>query len=605
MMQLTAKAGPAEGASWKIGGNPLLLGRATTCDVTIADPTVSRKHCEIKAEGNGIVLRDLDSSNTTLVNGAPVKERVLLVGDEIAIGSAIFLVTRCNPEAARLTPNPIPPPQTLSLAESESIYLSAHAAKSQIEGRPQTVRDLALLFEIGRELSRASSLQELFDTLILRLKDRFSPTALWIARCYEDDDELVFHPQAETEHKPPTKILRKALSEQCGMLTPGSDHKVMVTTLVAPMSIGGERLGVLALESRSPQGAYGEADLEFLVALAHTIAPFIHAVERIEQLRRDNQRLQTHAGDSVSVVGESKAIRKVRSMVRKAASSDLSVLILGETGVGKELVARMVHDFSRRASGPMTIVNCAAIPHELFESELFGYEVGAFTGASHRKQGLIELANGGTLFLDEVGDLSRENQARILRAVETGAFRRVGAQKETQVDIRVVSATNKDMPRAVASGEFRSDLLHRLNGFEIHVPPLRERTQDIPLLVEHFLRLGRDHAKHPITGFEPDALAHLCALPWRGNVRELRSVVNRAIVLAAHDKIQVSDLTSGGNSVSEGQPLRSFSLSVVEKNHITAVLRECGGNISNAARLLEVSRNTLYNKIAEYGIEVS
>jgi DNA-binding NtrC family response regulator len=555
-----------------------------------------------------VVLRDLNSSNTTLVNGASVKEHVLTVGDEIAVGTAVFMVTGFNPEATRIVVGAPAPAQTLSLRESESMYLSLQTDKTQVEGRPQTVRELALLFSIGRELSRATSLPELFDMLVARLQERFLPTSIWIARCYEDDDELVFHHQAAGAPEPPMKILRKVLSEQRGLLTPGVDKKdreILVTTLAAPLTIGGERLGVVALESRAPEDRYGEADLEFLVALTHTISPFIHAVERIEQLRRDNERLQTQTGDSFAIVGESKSIKHVRATVRKAARSDLSVLILGETGVGKELVARMVHDLSPRSRGTLVTVNCAAIPQELFESELFGYEAGAFTGATRRKEGLIEVADKGTLFLDEIGDLSRENQARILRAVETGAFRRVGAQKEIQVDIRVVSATNKEITRAVASGEFRQDLYHRLNGFEVHVPPLRERSQDIPILAEHFLRLGREHAKHPITGFEPEAMTFLCNRPWPGNVRELRSVVNRAIVLAQHERIRVPDLQSNIVPIATGDKERPFSLALVEKNHIAAVLKECGGNISNAARLLEVSRNTLYNKIAEYGIETS
>ena len=608
MMQLTAKSGPTKGSSWKISEKPLVLGRATTCDVMIPDPLVSRKHCEITLERDGVVLRDLNSSNTTLVNGASVKEHVLTVGDEIAVGTAVFMVTAVTSAVAEKSERSSGLAQTLSLRESDSIYLGMRSDHPELEGRPQTVRELALLFSIGREFSRASSLGELFDMVIRHLRERFLPSAIWIARCYEDDDELVFHPQPGVSSPAPLKVLRKAMEEQRGLMASSSDtaeRGMIVSTLAAPLSTGPDRLGVVALEVRTGAGVLGESDLEFLLALAHTLSPFIHAVERIEKLRRDNERLQTKTGDSFEIVGDSKAIRHVRATVRKAARSDLSVLILGETGVGKELVARMVHDLSPRSRGAMITVNCAAIPQELFESELFGYEPGAFTGAARRKEGLIELADKGTLFLDEIGDLSKENQARILRAVETGAFRRVGAQKEIKVDIRVVSATNKEVGRAVASGEFRQDLYHRLNGFEISVPPLRERVQDIPALAEHFLQLGRDHAKHPITGFDAEAMVFLCSRPWHGNVRELKSVVSRAIVLAQQEKIRPCDLQSSAIPIATGDKERPFSLALVEKNHIMAVLRECGGNISNAARLLEVSRNTLYNKIAEYGIETA
>jgi len=232
---------------------------------------------------------------------------------------------------------------------------------------------------------------------------------------------------------------------------------------------------------------------------------------------------------------------------------------------------------------------------------LFGYEKGAFTGALRRHSGRMEQAHGGTLFLDEIGDLSPLNQARILRAIENGTFHRLGAEKETSVDVRVVSATNRNIADSVKSGEFRKDLYHRLNGFEIHMPPLRMRVSDIPILAEYFFEEAKERAKRPLRAISPEAIDYLKGLPWPGNVRELRSAIERAVHTAASDTIQVNDLEE---NVSEtfAVPLDLTTLQEVERRQIALTLDKCHGNISAAARILGISRNTLYSKINEYGL---
>jgi len=251
------------------------------------------------------------------------------------------------------------------------------------------------------------------------------------------------------------------------------------------------------------------------------------------------------------------------------------------------------------------VVNCAAIPRDLFESEFFGYERGAFTGAQRRFDGLLVQAHGGTLFLDEIGELSLENQARILRAVEEGKFRRVGGNEEERVRVRIIAATNKDLRRALALGQFRNDLFHRLNGFEIHIPPLSERISDIPLLAEHFFSMAKNQAKRPLSGFAPETLVYLQNRPWRGNVRELRNWVLRAVALATsewiHPDISIEQLPETALDVHA--PLPAVSLAEMERRHIAAVLAQCGGNIKEAAKVLRLARSTLYAKIAEYDLK--
>jgi len=296
-------------------------------------------------------------------------------------------------------------------------------------------------------------------------------------------------------------------------------------------------------------------------------------------------------------------MESVREQLRKAAATSLNVLLCGETGTGKELAARMIHDESQRSDGPYLVVNCAAIPADLFESEMFGHEQGAFTGASQRKIGRFEEAHGGTLFLDEIGDLSEENQASLLRAIEVGSFNRVGGPN-ISVDVRVIAATNKLTAGSGHPYGMRSDLYHRLSGFEIHLPPLRERLEDIPVLSAHFIEQFNLHMDSLVKDVSEDAFKALSAWYWPGNVRELRACIERAVSLAQGETIELDDILirdTGGTR--PGHHEEPISLAEAEKNHIIAVLRHHDGNIRATARTLAISRTTLYKKFEDYGID--
>jgi DNA-binding NtrC family response regulator len=611
--QITSRSGVTRGSSWHVSTKPLVMGRGLTCDVCIADPSVSRRHCEIFVEEDQIHLRDLGSSNNTLVNGAMVQECVLHAGDEIGIGGELFIVTKTsqsNDDEQRENPDAA----TLSISESDSGYLGQPGMASRLEGRPKTVPDLLFLFNISREFSRATSISDLQSSLFTAAVKHFKSPVVWICRYHSGPDAFVFYSNpanhASKQIPQPLDLMRETLRTARGIMksvrnkrSPGA---APVLVMAAPIQVGGQVLGVIAVQGPPESPAFDETDLEFLIALANTVAPFITSTENAERLRIDNERLRDRAGQSTRLVGTSGAIERVRTQVQDAANSQLSVLISGETGTGKELVSRMIHDLSSRASAPFVVLNCAAIPRELFESELFGHEKGAFTGAVQRKIGRLEQAHGGTVFFDEMGDLSGDNQARLLRVIEDGAFHRVGATEETHVNFRAVCATNKDLRTGVERGEFRSDLFHRINGFEIQIPPLRERPEDIAMLAEYFFELGRSHAKHPVLGFSRDAIEELQKRAWPGNVRQLRLCVYRAIATAKHDYIRPCDFIdedSQRNSTLHSVE-RVVSLSIIEQEHIARILRSCSGNVSAAARVLEISRNTLYNKIAEYGIEI-
>jgi len=331
-----------------------------------------------------------------------------------------------------------------------------------------------------------------------------------------------------------------------------------------------------------------------------------HLVKRaLEQkrLQTENAQLKETLDELVGVdtiVGESPPMKKVLELVQLVAPTQATVLIRGESGTGKELVARAIHANSPRRYFPIVPVNCGALPETLLESELFGHERGAFTGAQYRRKGKIEMADGGTLFLDEVGAVSPKMQVDLLRVLETKELSRIGGSRPIQVDFRVICASNEDLEKAVAEGRFREDFYYRINVFSIEVPPLRARRSDIPLLAEHFRqRLCRQMDKR-ISGFTPEAMELLTSHDWPGNVRELANAVERAMVVGQTPLIRPEDLPLG--AVRSPESCDGCSLSEMEKRHIAAVLEQTGWNITRAAEILQVDRVTVYNKIKKYGL---
>ncbi len=603
MILLTAIDGPTTGMTWMLGESPLVVGRVGSCDIVVPDASVSRRHCELTCVGDRLHVRDLGSSNLTLVNGESTHECLADAGDRIGVGPALFLVSMGNPEASRRTGS-ADASTTASLSEADVAYLRGSPEAIAELDNPQTVRDLAALFRVGRRLNRSKTPRALAQVVGESLRDRFGDCDVWLARFRGSDQETYFYATNEDERGPsedkPTALMRQAVEQEQALEIAENRGRI----LVSPMLTGGATVGALAVRVPEDCPCAGAGGLAFLLALGSQAAPLVVSLEHAELMQSDLDRLRAVSGKSTRLVGISKAIQAVRRAILETAESGLSVLILGATGTGKELAARMVHDVSTRPTGPFVVVNCAAIPHNLLESELFGYDKGAFTGADAAKKGRFEQADGGTLFLDEIGDLGPECQARLLRAIESGTFYRLGGVHETHVNVRVVSATNKDIRKAVQEGTFRQDLYHRLNGFEIGMPSLRDRPSDIPILAEHFLELGRVHAKRPIARLSDEAVEFLKKNRWPGNVRELRAAIERGMARASSDVIEAADLRgpapAPGGELGIGTPV---PLAEIEKRHIAAVLRECNGNMSAAARVLAINRGTLYKKVRDYGIE--
>ena len=300
-----------------------------------------------------------------------------------------------------------------------------------------------------------------------------------------------------------------------------------------------------------------------------------------------------------NIIAKSSKMRQVIEVIKVVAKSNATALVTGESGTGKELIARAIHSQSYRKDKPFVAVSCAALPESLLESELFGHEKGAFTGAHAQRMGKFEVANRGTLFMDEIGEMSANIQVHLLRVLEEKEFTRVGGNELIKVDVRVISATNKDMKQAIANGQFREDLYYRLNVVPIELPPLRERKEDIPLLAQHFLKKFAVENQKEIIGFSPEATDFLLKYEWPGNVRELENAIERAVILTKNSYIEAADLAQENLLTAHSAP-SGRSLKEVERERILNVLNETGGNRSETARILGISRATLYNKIREY-----
>lgn len=327
----------------------------------------------------------------------------------------------------------------------------------------------------------------------------------------------------------------------------------------------------------------------------------------MSNLERENRQLRENLLKKWNLIGESKEIKYLRSQVERAAKSNSRVLITGESGSGKELVARLLHSLSNRASKPFIEVNCAAIPQELIESELFGHEKGSFTGAFERKKGKFELADGGTLFLDEIGDMSLQTQAKVLRIIETQEFQRVGGNSNIKVDVRIIAATNKDLQREVSKGNFREDLFFRLNVIPLSVPPLRDRKEDIPLLIEYFVRtISEEHGQRP-KRITPEAINILQNYDWPGNVRELKNTIERLLIMTPSEIITDKDININLGSVAEMTSYFRYrtlkeAREAFERDFIRRKLQENNWNISKTAEQLDIERSNLHRKIKAYNI---
>jgi Nif-specific regulatory protein len=413
-------------------------------------------------------------------------------------------------------------------------------------------------------------------------------------------------------------VLARNVMDDSQLGSRDSKGDILATSVIcAPIRRDGKVLGVIHLYSTDAAKSTDPDDLEFTLAVADTVAVALENLSRqqelaenLNQIRDENVQLRERLGAESEIVGTSEVMNQVAREVARAAPSRATVLIRGESGVGKELVARAVHFSSPRRKGPFVCLNCAALSETLLESELFGHEKGAFTGATERKIGKFEAADKGTLMLDEIGEMNAKTQAKFLRVLEGHPFERVGGSDAIKVDVRVIAATNRDLEKDVAEGTFRRDLYFRLHVLEIVVPSLRKRPEDIPMLAEHFMHRFVAETGSKIKGFTPRAMEELLRYRWPGNVRELKNVIERAVVLTRsqyidHADLVLSTLRTAGDTdldMAEARDARSepSSLADIERQHILETLNQTGWNKSRTATILGIERSTLDRKIRRY-----
>ncbi len=373
----------------------------------------------------------------------------------------------------------------------------------------------------------------------------------------------------------------------------------------------GRVMGVIeSLNKKVPPYYFTRDDEEIISVIASLAAIALENAFSRQELINENRSLRDqlkYQGEDELVIGESPKMKAIADIIKKVAPSNANVLIRGESGTGKELVAKALHRYSRRKNAPFVKLSCAAIPETLLESELFGYEKGAFTGATASKKGSFELAHGGTLFLDEIGDISPSVQVKLLRAIQEKEIQKLGASTPTRVDVRIIAATNRNLEEMIEKGLFREDLYYRLNVISIHLPPLRERKEDIPHLVKHIIARFNIELNRRFEGIEDEAMKRLIEYEWPGNVRELENVLERAMVLGTEPLIRLRDigeLTYSKNSEDSASHHEDLPSRVrnIERQEIIRALEEAGYNISRAAKILNIKRTTLIYKMKKYGV---
>jgi len=390
----------------------------------------------------------------------------------------------------------------------------------------------------------------------------------------------------------------------------GIDDKSSFQTrdiIAAPLIMQSEVIGVVEVLNRTGGQTFSEADFDLLQIFANLAATSCRNAQAHDSLRRENRGLREGLRHRESIIGNGESLRQVMELCTRVAGSNATVLLLGETGTGKELTARYLHASSPRHDRPFIAINCAALPETLLESELFGHEKGAFTGAVTQKLGRFELADSGTLFLDEIGEISQSIQVKLLRALQEREFVRVGGTKTVACDVRIIAATNRDLQARMKNGQFREDLYYRLSVFPIQIPPLRQRREDIPLLVDYFLKKSATELQASKPDVSNEVMALLTSYHWPGNIRELHNVIERAVLLTDGRELQPSDLppeiTGSAAAGLPGDPRRDGGLWGTEKALIVKALRENGWNQSRAARALGISRDNLRYRVKRYKIE--
>jgi transcriptional regulator with GAF, ATPase, and Fis domain len=606
--RLMAISGSLRGTVRELIDGQISIGRETSNHFRLVDRAVSRKHCTIQQVDGRYELSDLDSHNGTFVNGIPIRHKAVVHGDTIRVGNSefLFLVREgddANNSQLHFSDEP-------SISELRTIGVDQPIQPISLPplgidvGR--MARDLAAWFRISNIINSIRDL-ELLQREMLRLIFEVIPAengAIVLFTGLDEESGSICSWSRQPGDQPSITIQRdivhRAVWEQSAIFTnvvPDSTDTQNV--LCVPLVAVEKTLGVIYLSSTDAASPFYEDHIHFLGSVSRIAAVTLENRLILDALSSENQRLKEQLYTS-KFVGESRQIGQLEEFVTRVARGDSTVLIRGESGTGKELVARAIHHQGPRTERPFVAINCAAIPEALLESELFGYEKGAFTGAVVTKKGKLEAVEDGTLFFDEIGELAPLLQAKLLRVLQQREFERLGGNRCLTFKARVLAATNKNLEQAIKSGEFRQDLYYRLNVVSVTVPPLREHRDDIPLLALYFAAKYAASSKRPCKGISREARTLLMNYSWPGNVRELENAIEHAIVLGLTEEILPEDLPIAileeQSAGLEGARYHTV-LNHAKKELILAALREATGSYPEAARLLGIHPKYLHRLV--------
>ena len=622
--RLVGIGGPLKGTAFSLPSGEVSIGRDSSNHLWAPDPALSRRHCLLVASEDQVSIRDLGSRNGTLVNGVPIEQQQMRHGDQIYIGDSV-LIFLLDADGEHFARNPVEFQDTaaidaspLLLRAEDSFYLQPQKMGVSLPASERRARDLNSLLKVATGIGGIRDQDSLqwqllgfiFDVvpaergavLLCDTPEEFTSTAAW---------DRIRGPGHSVRVS--RTVVQRALEERVGLVVSdvlGNEALRQVKTLFelkvrsllcVPLLVADRVLGAIYLDSTSPTVQFDVDHLQVMTAVAGIASLAFDNVRHWEKLRQENQALRAEIEVEHNMVGGSPAMRKVFDFIRRVAPTDSTVLIEGESGTGKELVARALHRNSSRAEQPFVAINCAAIAETLLESELFGHEKGAFTGAAAQKKGKVEVAEGGTLFLDEIGELASGLQAKLLRVLQEREFERLGGTKPIKLNIRLIAATNRSLPEAVKAGTFRNDLYYRLNVVTLNVPALRERREDISVLADHFAAKASRKCGMRAKPLSSEALACLMNYDWPGNVRELENALERALVLGSTDSILPDDLPEAvleaGSTTTTSTDKYHGNIKETKKQLILQALQQAKGNYIEAAKALGMHPNSLLRLI--------
>jgi len=621
--RLLVLSGPLKDSTISLSEGEVTVGRDASNGIAVVDPSVSRKHCLVSWNEGRFRVRDLDSRNGTLVNGTGIEEQWLEHGDQIATGDSSFLflldedvtaaVSRVEFEDAEAIA------ETTIIHPRDVVYLQPDRLLRELPATSRVARNLNALLKISRIVHAIRDLDDLQGQL-LDLIFEVVPAGRGAILLAERESHEFNSTFARMRHagqaqlvKVSRTVARQVLEQGIAMLgsdVRGSSELREVESLAAsqvrsllcvPLTVFQRVIGCIYLDSDSVNNRMNEEHLQLVTAIAGISAVALENARRLHWLEAENERLTVEVSQERSLVGEGARMKEVYQFLKRLAPTDSTVLIEGESGTGKELAARALHRNGPRAGKPFMAINCSAIPETLLESDLFGHERGAFTGAASLKKGRLEVADGGVVFLDEIGELALSLQVKLLRVLQEREFERVGGTHSIKVDIRLIAATNSNLEQAMREGRFRQDLYYRLAVLKITMPTLRDRKDDIPMLVRHFVQKHAKRCKVKPRPVSREALACLVNYDWPGNVRELENAIERALVLGTSDMILPEDLPE---TLLERTPPPEMieakyhaAIKELKKQLILDAVEQTQGSYADAARILGVHPNYLHRLI--------